>query len=456
MVTATQERIVFEAQAGPQSALIACPFEDIFFGGARGGSKTWGLAGDWISHQDQYGEFARGIFFRRTYDELDEVQRVFNLLFPPLGAVYRSQPRTWYFPSKATLKMRFLDRDQDATKYQGHSYTWMGFDELTNWPSPSGVDMLRACLRQGEAPVPKSLRCTGNPGGPGHNWVKARYIDPAPPYTPFYDQEMETWRVFIPSRLEDNPALLKNDPDYWKRVVAAAAGNKALLEAWRWGNWDIVAGGMFDDLFRRDVHVIKPFPIPASWFCNRSFDWGSSRPFSVGWWAESDGTEAPNGRTYPRGTLFRFAEWYGWTGKPNTGLKMLARDIAKGILEQEKSFGCKVYPGPADSSIFDVQNGNSIGDDMAAAGVQWMRADKSPGSRKIGWERFRGRLGAGLEFPMEDPGIFIFDNCLQWIRTVPVLARDSKKIDDVDTTAEDHAADETRYRILAGRVAGAY
>jgi hypothetical protein len=33
-----------------------------------------------------------------------------------------------------------------------------------------------------------------------------------------------TWRVFIPSRLEDNPKLLGNDPDYWKRVIAAANG----------------------------------------------------------------------------------------------------------------------------------------------------------------------------------------------------------------------------------------
>jgi len=279
-------------------------------------------------------------------------------------------------------------------------------------------------------------------------------VDPAPAVTPFYDEALRTWRVFIPSRLEDNPKLTASDPEYWTRVEAAANGRQDLIRAWRYGAWDIVAGGMFDDIWQRERHAITPFPIPSSWHVDRAFDWGSSKPFSVGWWAESDGTQAPNGHTYPRGTLFRIAEWYGWNGQPNQGLKMLAVDVAKRIvgiendLRQRRVIASNVDPGPADSSIFDVENGMSLADDMAKHGVSWKRADKSPGSRKTGAEKLRARLMASLQSPMEDPGIFIFDTCLHWIRCVPVLPRHPVDSDDIDSTAEDHNYDETRYRLL--------
>lgn len=452
----TTQRVIFQPNPGPQSALLSCPIEEVFYGGARGGGKTYGFLGDWLAHAYEYGKHARGIFFRRTIDELDEVQRISSLLFLPAGAQYRAQKRTWFFPNGATIKLRFLNRDTDADKYQGHSYTWMGFDELTNWPTSTPLDKLRACLRSGEVAIPKSLRLSGNPGGVGHNWVKLRYIDPAPPFQPIHDAELDNWRVFIPSKLDDNPQLLRNDPDYWKRVVASANGDQALIAAWRWGRWDIVAGGMFDDLWRRDIHVIEPFEIPSSWRVDRSFDWGSSAPFSVGWWAESDGTTAPNGRNYPRGTLFRVQEWYGSSGKPNEGLKMLNKDIARGVVERDKALRVKVHPGPADTSIFDVENGYSIAVEMQQHGCIWTRADKSPGSRRTGWQSLRTRLSASLQSPMEQPAFFVFKHCLNWIRTIPVLPRDQKDRDDVDTKAEDHAADETRYRLLSGRKGSAY
>lgn len=450
-----------------QALLISCPIEDIFFGGARGGGKTDGSLGDWISHQDLYGQYARGIFFRRTYDELEEAQSRAVELFTPLGAVYKSQKRTWIFPNGATLKMRYLKRDQDAANYQGHQYTWMCFEELGNWPNPAPIDKLRACLRSGKAPIPKSFRATGNPGGVGHNWIKARYIDQAPPLTPFYDEEASTWRVYIPSKLEDNKALTDNDPDYWKRVAASAAGDEALLKAWKDGDWDIVAGGMLDDVWNRNKtqigdqparpHVIEPFEIPNSWYVDRSYDHGSSKPFSVLWWAESDGTEATlyDGRkvAFPRGTLFLIDEWYGCTVKPNTGLKLTGIEIGAGIAERESKMPFKVKAGPADGQIFDAANrAATIAEDMKKSGIVWTRADKSPGSRKTGWQKLRQYLQiAARQFPLEQPGLFIFKHCTQWIRTVPTLPRDADDRDDVDTDAEDHAGDGTRYRLLNKR-----
>ena len=460
-------------QKGPQTALVQCPIEDVFYGGARGGGKTDGMLGDWLLYQHRYGGHARGIIFRRTYPELEEIEARAHFLYTMAGADWKSQKRTFIFPNGATLRLRHLDKDKHAAKYQGHSYSWMGTDELTHFPSPDPIDLLWATLRSPYGlPIRRVL--TGNPGGPGHNWVKARYIDPAPPYTPFVtEQELPDGmvaaisRVFIPATLDDNPALTKNDPGYWQRVVMAASGKEWLLKAWRYGLWDIVAGGFFDDLWNRSVHILRPFPIPFTWRIDRSFDWGSSKPFSVGWWAESDGCEVgiPNPRknesgqpdyftrTFPRGTLFRIHEWYGWDGEtPNKGTYLQDTEIAKGIVWREKTWKIRdrVRPGPADSAIFDADPGRqSIADVMKKHGAKFYPADKKPGSRKQGWEAMRRRLLAALEDPMESPGLFVFDTCRQFIRTVPVLQRDERDPDDVDTESEDHIADEARYRVMA-------
>jgi hypothetical protein len=366
---------------------------------------------------------------------------------------------------------------KDLAKYQGAEIHVLLMDELTHFLEEK-YRFLRGRLRLGALQLPEKYQglfprilCGSNPGSIGHNWVKLSFVDNA---APMQVREMEKTeggmkRQFIPALLEDNPTLTENDPDYEFRLEGL--GSPELVRAMRMGDWDIVAGGMLDDLWKRERHVIAAFPIPSSWYVDRSFDWGSSAPFGVAWWAESDGTEATMAdgtkRSFPRGTVFLINEWYGWTGRANTGLKLLAVEIASGrdqedgsrllgILEREEWMresgligkDASVSPGPADSSIFDAENGVCMADDMRKAGVRWLKADKSPGSRKTGWERLRKYLKASLSFPMEEPGIFIFNTCAQWIRTVPVLPRDTSKPDDVDSQAEDHMGDLTRYRIM--------
>jgi hypothetical protein len=334
--------------------------------------------------------------------------------------------------------------------------TWVACDELGNWPSPVGVDKLRACLRSAHG-IPCYFRGSANPGGVGHNWVKARYIDPAPPMTPFWVEDtiagmtIRTQRCFIPATLDDNPILLANDPGYWQRVVAAAGGNEALVKAWRAGDWDIVSGGMLDDLWNARVHALEPFEIPRGWPIRRAFDWGSSRPFSVGWWAQADG-ESPAGperRVYLKGTRFLIMEYYGWNGKPNEGVRMTNTDIARQIkaMEEASPYKGRLLPGPADSQIFDVVNGTSIADEMARQGIRWQAAQKGPGSRRQGAQLIRQRLKASRQWPMEDPGLFIFSSCRQWLRTVPTIPRDGKNPDDVNDESEDHCYDMTRYEL---------
>jgi hypothetical protein len=448
------EELIWEAQPR-QIDLITCPVEDVLYGGARGGGKTDGLLGDWATHAEDYGRYARGVFFRKSYPELEEVERRCHEIFPGFGAQWQATKRTWVWPNGASLRLRFLERDLDAEGFQGHSYDWVGCDELGNWPSSVGIDKLRACLRSAHR-VPCFFRASANPGGVGHNWVKARYIDPAPAMMPFWAEEtianmtIRTQRCFIPATLDDNPILLYSDPGYWQRVVAAASGNEALVKAWRHGDWDIIAGGMLDDVWDAQWHVLEPFAVPTTWRIRRAFDWGSSKPFAVAWFAHADGeTPAPNGRTYPKSTRVLLMEYYGWNGKPNEGLRMTNTEIARQIkmIEGASAYGGRLLPGPADSQIFDVVNGTSIADEMARQGVRWQAAQKGPGSRRQGAQLLRQRLKASMQWPMEEPGLFIFSSCRQWLRTVPVMPRDPKNPDDVDSEAEDHLYDCTRYEL---------
>lgn len=352
------------------------------------------------------------------------------------------------------------EHENDVYKYQGAEIHLLLPDELTHF-SASQYRFLRSRVRMVGLPLPERFAgrfpriiAGANPGNVGHNWVKAEFIDGAPPFQirrmPKEDGGM--LRQFVPAFHSDNPALLRDDPDYTDRL--SGLGSPELVRAMLEGDWDIVAGGALDDVWKRERHVLKPFDIPSSWRIDRSFDWGSSRPFSVGWWAESDGTDATmadgSKRSFPARTLFQVAEWYGWNGKPNEGLRMTSSEIARGIVSREKEMGIatRVQAGPADSAIFAVEDGHSIAATMAENKVTWKEADKSPGSRATGLEGVRRRLKASLSSPMEEPGLFVFENCPQSIRTIPVLPRDTNKPDDVDTKAEDHAFDMWRYRVL--------
>lgn len=439
------EVITFRPQPGPQWALAKCPVEDVLFGGARGGGKSYGLLLEWLGHATKHEKAARGIFFRRTYPELEEIERICSDIFPKTGARLNVGRRTWMWPNGATLRLRHLSRDEDADLYQGHSYSAIYLDEMTTFSSPVPIDKIRATLRSA-AGVPCVFRASANPGGPGHNFVKARYIDPAPPLHAHYSEEAKCFRVFIPAKLDDNIALLSGDPHYWKRVEAAAAGNEALLRAWRHGDWNITAGGMFDDLWDANVHVLDPFKVPHSWKIYKAFDWGSSKPFSVGWWAIADGTVPHEGvKRLPRGSLVRIAEWYGWNGKPNEGMRMVSSEIARKILAMEEAMGYTVLPGPADlPSAQDA--GMDMASDFARMGIRWEKIDSK--FRIAGWQQIRRLLLAAKQVPMEEPGLFVFNTCRQFIRTVPVLSRNQENTDDADSTAEDHIADETRYMVM--------
>lgn len=463
-------------QDGSQNDFLESLFFELLFHGTRGPGKTDSLLMAFATRVGKgYGAAWRGIIFRQSYPQLADVQakseKWFRLAFGD-KAKFNKTKMMWEWDTGEVLMFRHMNTPSDYWNYHGHEYPFIGWEELTNWATDECFKSMFSCCRCSTPGVPRMIRATTNPYGPGHHWVKDRYRLHGRWWdtiliTDAKDSEgrAEPWRAAIHGHIDENKILLAADPNY-KQTVIASASNPAMAEAWLNGSWDIIAGGMFGDVWEPSVHVVKPFKIPDNWRIDRSFDWGSSKPFSVGWWAESDGSDVQladgSWRSTVKGDLFRIAEWYGYNGKPNQGLYYLATDITKGIVQREINWGMdgRVKAGPADSAIFTAENGNCIATDMQKPvkldngvqhkGVQWLPADKRPGSRKTGWEQIRKVLANAKRpktGPREHPGLFVFDTCGQFLRTFPTLPRDEKDMDDVDTNAEDHIGDEVRYRV---------
>lgn len=253
-----ESALAWAPQPGPQSLLVTCAIPDVLFGGSRGGGKSDGMLGDWGIHSARYPGRGRGLIARRTYDELDELVQRSHEIYGSLGATWKPSRYTWLMPWGGFLKMRYLRRDEDASRYQGHSYNWVAVDEMGNFPSLDPIKKLKATLRD-KTGVPVKFRATANPGGVGHAEIKRAYIDPAPPLTPFPDPETGLQKVFIPSRLQDNRLLMDNDPQYVQRL--RGSGPAWLVRAWLEGDWNAAPeGGVIKSEWLRKYDEIPPEP----------------------------------------------------------------------------------------------------------------------------------------------------------------------------------------------------
>src|SRR5215831_9510724 len=446
---AAEKSFVWSPQPGPQTeAIMATWCDELFYGGAAGGGKSDFLLGDFLQDVPSYGRAWLGVLFRRTYNELEDLLRRSREIYPASGATWHEQAKTWTWPNGAQLRMRYIERDADATRYQGHQYTWIGWDELTQWPTDYGYRFLRARLRSAQEVPTKRIRAAANPGGVGHHWVKAYFVDPAPGgYAPVIDPTVKARRMFIPARLRDNAILLASDPTYRDRLKGLASDS--MVRAWLEGDWTVIEGAFFD-CWRYDRHVVEPFKVPADWARFRSMDWGSAKPFSIGWWAiVGDDYVTEKKRFIPRGALVRYKEWYGSVG-PNVGMKMTAEQVAQGIVKRERE---ALRYGVLDPACFKEDGGPSIAERInrvliAAKLRPFHEADNArvpTAGRMGGWDQMRARLLGDNDIPM----IYCMSNHNDSIRTIPALQHDPAKIEDVDTESEDHAGDEWRYACMS-------
>lgn len=470
--------IIWFPQPGSQEAFLRCPIYEAILAGNRGGGKTDTLLMDFAQEVGKgFGREWRGVLFRRTYPELDDVvnksQKWFQDIWPldgPNPAIFNVQKMTWTWKTGEVLMFRHMSKENDYLSYHGHAYPWIGWEELTTWPDSGCYTRMFSCCRSSHPAVAKKARCrsTTNPYGPGHNWVKKRFrlpivedkvIGPVIRDSVNKAGDIEPPRVAIRSSLSENKILLIADPTYLQKLRASAR-NEAELKAWIDGDWNITCGGMFDDIWNDNIHVINNIPYEllkkSKWKLNRAYDHGQAKPFAVGWWAESNGIPIKyEGKLYGpvKGDLILFEEWYGWNGEDNEGISMPSSLIAEGILHREKEMQLKgrIKRGPADDQIFAKMDGKtSPASAMRSKGLYWDPAGKGPGSRPQGWERIREYLTGSIpdkEGFREIPGIFVCERCIENRRTVPCLPRKDTNLDDVDTRVEDHCGDMWRYRV---------
>jgi hypothetical protein len=429
---------VYIPHEGPQADLLSLrDIPEILFGGARGGGKTAALLGDFLQDVARYGEHWQGVLFRRSYPELEEVIKQSHKFYGPTGAYWRASSKSWHWANGACLRLRSLESREDASKYQGHEYQYIAYDEVTNWPYDDMYLQLFACLRGSGQQVAARIRCSGNPGGPGHNWVKDRFMIGAHKkgWHPIYDPESNMTRLYIPSRTTDNPSLILNSPNYTRQL--RAVGSKELVKAWLEGDWDIVLGAYFDEWCERD-HVIPdidPADLPKKWKIYRAYDHGSYHPFAVLWYTYAGPEFEKQG--IERNTIIFLNEWFG-ANEQGKGLKLAISDVAEGIRRRERAFGRSIEPGPADNQIFEQDGGMPLSELMAAKGVYFERSDKR---RIAGWNQVRYRLQTNL--------VRFCRACKNTISSFPSLQHDDTRQEDVDTTGNDHCADVVRYSCMA-------
>ena len=443
-----QQTIVWQPQRR-QAAFISCPCDDVGFGGARGGGKSDAVIGDWISHSDTYGQHAVGMCFRRERVQLtDLIERAKQVLIP-IGHKWQDKELTFRGPKGSRLRFAYLESDNDADGFQGHSYTRVYGEELGTFASETPILKLNATLRSGQG-VPCQFKSTFNPGGAGHQWVKARYrldANPGGMEVMKFDFKMPNGRtvpktrIFIPSRVSDNRYL---DETYVANLMMV--GSPELVRAWLEGDWNIVQGAYFSE-FDHHKHVIKPFSIPEGWTRIRAMDWGSAAPFCVLWCAIAGDDHETSFGYVPRGAMIVYREWYGASG-PNKGLKLPSEDVARGIVERE---GESINYSVIDPSCYASDGGPSIAERMARAteaAVWFQRADnRRVGVRGAmgGWDQLRARLRGTDGRPM----LYVFSTCKDLIRTLPALQHDPNRPEDVDTEGEDHAPDALRYACMS-------
>jgi hypothetical protein len=417
-----------------QAVALSCPAFELLYGGAAGGGKSDFLLADYLSGINQWGREWKGILFRKTYAELEEIISRARDIYIPLGARFNEAKATFIFPNGATLKLRYLERMEDVTHYQGHQYTWVGFDELGNYTSDYCWRFMVSRCRSA-AGAPCFIRGTANPGGVGHSWIKVRFIDGYVPNRIYVDPETELTRCFIPSTLEDNQALMVNDPQYAQRMKLLPP---QLYRAMRFGNWDVFAGQVFEEFAREkngaEWHVIKPFALnPGQWFKFAALDWGYAKPFSIGWWAvNSDGR------------MIRYRELYGCDPKEqNVGVRRGALDVAQEAWAISAPEGVSTIV--VDGAIRSKDDeGPSIWEQFESVGWNVIAGNKD---RVNGIMQFHQSLMNTGEDGR--PMLLVFNTCYAFIRTIPTLLPDPNHPEDIDSKLEDHVYDESRYAIMS-------
>lgn len=399
------------------------------YGGARGGGKSWAVRAKAKIMATVYSGI-KILIVRRTYPEL--INNHINTMRKELQGIakYNDKDKVFRFRNGSMIQFVYCAKDKDLEHIQGTEYDLIFIDEATQL-SEYQIKQIIACNR-GANDFPKRIYMTCNPGGQGHGYVKRIFIDKK-----YIDGENPQDYAFIQSLVDDNTALMQTQPEYKRNLEMLPA---KLRKAWLEGSWDIYEGQFFEEFVvgdeqqqrdRRWTHVIEPFEIPMEWKVYRSYDFGYAKPFSCGWWTVDY-----------MGTIYRILELYGCTETANEGVKWTPDEQFRKIREIETTHpwlaGRDIH-GVADPSIWDASRGSSVNDTAMKHQVFFTPGDNS---RIAGWMQMRYRMQFNEQGEAQ---MYVFNNCQSFIRTIPTLCYSETNPEDLDTSGEDHIADETRY-----------
>ena len=412
-----------------QERMIRCPADEVFFGGSRGPGKTFGVLLKWWHFAHQWGEDANGLIIRRTLNGLKDVEEKAKKMYGKvydLGEHWKGVKKEWRFPNGATLRMSFLDSEDDVQQFQGHEYGLIMPDELTQWKDETNFQLLIACNRSGNPNLKPQIVATGNPGGPGHLWVKKRFVDIAAPETIVTIKRggHERTRCFIPGLLTDNPVLMATSYG-----ASLASLPEKLRKMYLEGCWDVVEGAFFDE-WDPKFHVCRYFTPDPSWRRTFAFDWGYDAPYAGVWMAES-----------PSGSRYIYREIYGYDeNRPSGGSREPAKQVAQKIRSIEAQFGEHISDRWVDGQIFNEEGqAQTTGDLFADEGVFFQKVNKREKKNSISMFR------QDLAVVNGQCRTKIMDNCRHLIRTLPSIESDPHDPEVYDTKGEDHLLDACCY-----------
>lgn len=399
-----------------QTAFLDARADEVLFGGAAGGGKSYGQIVDAFFYAMKYTA-SKQLILRRTYPELERsLIRTALELYPRDACTYQAQHHSLSFCNDSVIDFGYCNREGDVTGYQSAEYDTIRFDELTHFTEYMYLYLISRL--RGANDYPKQVKSSSNPGNVGHEWVKARFISPSPPNTVFETKEGS--RVFLPSRIDDNPVLLKKDPGYQKRLLNLPNREKRAL---LYGDWDVFDGQYFPE-FDRNVHVVQPYPIPPSWTVYRTLDYGLD--MLACYWVAVD----------PFGRAVVFRELY------ESGL--IASEAARAI-RAASGEPVRLTLAPPDLWGRQRDTGRTVANLFEENGVPLIKAGNN---RVSGWMQLKERLKiAPDETEQPVPGLTIFDWCVNLIRCLPSLTRDAHNVSDVSDMPHEitHGPDALRY-----------
>jgi len=437
---------VWKPHEGAQERFHECGAYEVLFGGSRGPGKTECLLREAIRQTGKSNY--RAIIFRRTYPRLGEIVDRSHKYYGKMGAIFSGKDvqtnlPAWTWPSGAKICFGHIQHEKDKWNYHGKEFHYIGFDEIAEF-TESQYLFCMSSNRTSDKEIKCYIRCTANPGGVGHGWVKRRWIESCKPGMVHWfknvdgdDLEVDRTdthalsRAFVPATLFDNPSIIENDPNYLKRLEQLPEAEK---RAFLYGDWDVFQGQFFKS-FRKTIHV-QEREVIADYRKFISLDYGYAAPSSIGWWF-----------TDFSGKLHRYRELYQ-EGLTYEKLGRMIRELTPAVERIDYLVADPAIWGDRarHKESFQGESGAETLQKELSGFCSVIQADNN---RITGWNRLRTLM----EPKKDKDGNFYSDftispKCKDWIRTVPNLVHDELNVEDINTDGEDHAGDDTRYAVM--------